>query len=134
MAFGMIEAGFEQGDKVVMYMDPSCGAESLVLQMGAIKAGVSLVAFHEKDSKDALDQALRTTNAKGLFFSPGTQTGENTTRKTFLQELMPELEDLYAGDDLKLTNYPHLRHIVQTGFSKMRGVNMFKDVVVYANP
>ena len=55
-----------------MYIDASSGAESLVLQMGALKAGVSLVAFHEKDSRDALDHALRTTNAKGLFFSPGT--------------------------------------------------------------
>jgi len=117
-----------------MYLDPSCGAESLVLQMGALKAGVSLVAFHEKDSKDALDHALRSTNAKGLVFSPGTQIGENTTRKTFLHELMPELEQMYPGDELNLSNYPHLQHIVQTGFSKMRGVNMFKDVAVYANP
>lgn len=61
--------------------------------MGAIKAGVSLVAFDEKESADALDHALRTTNAKGLFFSPGTQIGESqATRKTFLQKLMPELE------------------------------------------
>lgn len=42
-----------------MYIDQSNGAESLILQMGAIKAGVSLVAFHEKDSLDALDHALR---------------------------------------------------------------------------
>ena len=54
--------------------------------MGAIKAGVSLVSFHEKESKDALDHAVRTTNAKGLFFSPGTQVGDDgsTSRKTFL--------------------------------------------------
>jgi hypothetical protein len=38
--------------------------------MGAIKAGVSLVAFHEKHNKQALDHAIRTTGAKGLFFSP----------------------------------------------------------------
>lgn len=50
MAFGLVEAGFQRGDKIVMYIDQSQGAESLVLQMGAIKAGVSLVAFHEKDS------------------------------------------------------------------------------------
>ena len=44
-AFGLIEAGFEQGDKLVMYVDQTSSAESLVLQMGAIKAGVSLVSF-----------------------------------------------------------------------------------------
>lgn len=86
MAFGLVEAGFERGDKIVMYIDQAAGAESLVLQMGAIKAGVSLVAFDEKESADALDHALRTTNAKGLFFSPSTQVGESqATRKTFLQ-------------------------------------------------
>ena len=57
-AFGLVEAGFEQGDKIVMYVDQSSSAEALVLQMGAIKAGVSLVSFQEKDSKDALEHAL----------------------------------------------------------------------------
>lgn len=124
-----------QGDKIVSFVDEASSAESLVLQMGAAKAGVTVVCFHEKDSQDALDHALRTTNAKGLFFSPSTQIGKTqNTRKTFLQKLMPELEAMYAGDELKLSKYPALRHIVQTGFSKIRGVNMFKDVAVYANP
>jgi hypothetical protein len=43
---------------------------------------------------------------------------------------MPELDHMYAGDELKLSKYPHLKHIVQTGFSKIRGTNMFKDVAV----
>jgi len=47
---------------------------------------------------------------------------------------MPELELMHAGDELRLAKYPQLKHIVQTGFSKIRGVNMFKDVAVYANP
>jgi hypothetical protein len=41
---------------------------------------------------------------------------------------------MYGGDELKLPKYPHLKHIIQTGFTKMRGVSMFKDVAVYANP
>lgn len=41
---------------------------------------------------------------------------------------------MYPGDELALEKYPALKHIVQTGFTKMRGVNMFKDVAVYANP
>lgn len=103
--------------------------------MGAIKAGVSLVSFQEKDSKEALDHALQSQDARGLLFSPSTQIGEtNATRKTFLQELMPELDAMHIGDELKLSKYPNLKHIVQTGFSKIRGVNMFKDVAVYANP
>lgn len=42
------------------------------LQLGAIKAGVSVVAFDEKDNIDALDHALRDSDAKGLLFSPTT--------------------------------------------------------------
>ena len=104
--------------------------------MGAIKAGVSMVSFAEKESQDALDHALSSSDAKGLIFSPSTQIGDDagTTRQTFLNSLMPELETMYAGQELDLSRYPHLRHIVQTGFTKIRGVNMFKDVAVYANP
>ena len=45
--------------------------------MGAIKAGVSVVTFAEKDSIDALDDALKSTKAKGLIFSPDTLAAEN---------------------------------------------------------
>jgi len=40
--------------------------------MGAIKAGVGIVTFDEKDSLDALDQTLKDSGAKGLMFSPST--------------------------------------------------------------
>jgi hypothetical protein len=30
-AFGLVEAGFQQGDKIVMYVDQQSSAESLVL-------------------------------------------------------------------------------------------------------
>ena len=84
---------------MVMYVDQHNSAESLVLQMGAIKAGVSVVSFAEKESQDALDHALSSSNAKGLVFSPSTQTGEDagTTRQTFLRSLIPELDSMYAG-------------------------------------
>jgi hypothetical protein len=40
--------------------------------MGAIKAGVSIVTFDEKDNIDALNQTLKDSGAKGLMFSPQT--------------------------------------------------------------
>lgn len=40
--------------------------------MGAIKAGVRVVTFTD-DTEEALDAALRTTNATGLIFSPDAQ-------------------------------------------------------------
>ena len=48
--------------------------------------------------------------------------------------MMPELSKMYFGDELNLKKYPNLKHIVQTRFSAIRGVNMFKDLAVYANP
>ena len=65
-----MEAGYKEGDSLVFYTDSTSSAESLVAQVGSIKAGVQIVTFAEKDSADALDHALRSTNAKGLLFSP----------------------------------------------------------------
>jgi len=102
--------------------------------MGAIKAGVTVVTFDEKDNCDALDSALANSGAKGLIFSPDSATGENETRLTFLQKLMPELGSMQRGQELSLSRYPNLELLVQTGFSGIRGVNKYKDVAVYANP
>ena len=38
--------------------------------MGAMKAGVAVVTFSEKDNIDALNQTLKDSGAKGLMFSP----------------------------------------------------------------
>jgi hypothetical protein len=107
--------------------------------VGAIKAGVSVVTFDEKDNIDALNQALKDSGAKGFLFSPSTivseeADGHHVTRKTFLQKLMPELNNLYPGDELNLSNYPHLKSIIQLGHTTIRGAIKFKDAMVYANP
>ena len=47
---------------------------------------------------------------------------------------MPELATMYAGQELNLAKFPHLRHIVQTGHHAMRGVNKFRDLAVYTSP
>jgi hypothetical protein len=52
--------------------------------MGSIKAGVAVVTFDEKDSIDAFENALASSKAKGLIFSPATETSEGNTRQTFL--------------------------------------------------
>ena len=134
MAFGLIEAGFTPGDRLMLYADQTFSAESLVTQMGAVKAGVSVVSFDEKDDCDAFEHALATSKAKGLIFSPSTETSEGQTRQSFLQKLMPELDTVYLGSEISLSKFPHLKHVVQTGHSAMRGVNKFRDLPVYANP
>ena len=79
--------------------------------MGAIKAGVSVVAFYEKESLDALNDTLKNSHCKGLLFSPSTEieAEEGATRESFLRKLVPDLEKLYPGDPLQLEAYPHLK-------------------------
>ena len=40
--------------------------------MGAIKAGVTIVVFDEKDNIDALNETLKASKARGILFSPDT--------------------------------------------------------------
>jgi len=47
---------------------------------------------------------------------------------------MPELSSMHAGQEVNLAKYPHLKHIVQTGQTGIRGVNKYRDMTVYANP
>jgi len=72
-AFALVESGFQTGDKLVVWVDQTNSAEVLVAQMGAAKAGVSIVTFAEKDSQDSLHQTLKDSGARGLLFSPTTE-------------------------------------------------------------
>jgi hypothetical protein len=100
--------------------------------MGASKAGVTVVTFNEKDSSDSFSNALRESGAKGLVFSPKTEAGSQS-RQEILQNLMPELNSLYPGDEIKVNAFPQLKQIIQTAHSNIRGVIKFKDALVYAN-
>ena len=118
-----------------MYTDQTTSAENLVAQMGAIKAGITIVTFDEKENQDALDTALGSSQAKGLIFSPSTQMedGKNT-RGTFLSNLIPELSSLRFGDEINSDKYPYLKTIVQTEHQAFNGVNKFRDIGVYTTP
>lgn len=53
--------------------------------MGAFKAGVTVVSFHEKDNIDAFNQALKDSGSRGLMLSPSTvihheKDGHSVTR------------------------------------------------------
>ena len=81
--------------------------------MGAAKAGVTVVVHDEKNCSDSLNSVLKDSGAKGLLFSPNTQVSEDgADRNSFLQKLMPQLQDLYPGDELNLDAYPNLKSIV----------------------
>lgn len=134
-AYGLVEHGYSPGDKIVLWMDQSNSAETLVATMGASKAGVTVVTFSEKEECDSLHQTLKDSGAKGLLFSPATEVNhDGTTRAEYVHKLMPELDSLYPGDALNLSSYPSLKQIIQTGHSNIRGVIKYKDSLVYAVP
>lgn len=129
-----MESGYKQGDRIVLCADQASSAEQLVAQMGAIKAQVSVVTVTEKENADALDHALGSTNARGLIFAPSAPMNDGQTRGDVVNRLVPELTKSYFGDELNSAKYPHLKHVVQTEFKGIRGVNLFKDVSLYASP
>ena len=51
-----------------------------------------------------------------------------------LCNLMPQLEKTYLGEELNISGYPNLHHIIQTGHGHLAGINRFKDVAVYTGP
>ena len=76
-AFGLLNAGYKNGDSIVLYVDQSSAAECFAAQLGASKVGVTVHTFAEKDDKEALADVLNTSRARGLIFSPATGAGEN---------------------------------------------------------
>lgn len=108
-AYGLVESGYKEGDKLLMWVDSDNSAEILVSQMGAAKAGVTVVTFSEKENCDALHETLQSSGARGLIFSPSTPVDEEGhDRLAFVHKLMPELESLYPGDSIK-TSYSGLK-------------------------
>jgi len=111
-AFGLLQAGYTRGDKFVLFADETSSAEQLVAQMGAIKAGVSVVTLTDKENADALDHALSSTKAKGLIFAPDAMMANKQSRINTINKLMPELSKMYLGDELNVAKYPNLKQII----------------------
>ena len=57
-----------------------------------------------------------------------------TTRRTFLNNLIPELSSSNFGDELNSSKYPYLKTIVQTEHQAFKGVNKYRDISVYTSP
>ena len=133
-AYGLVERGFAPGDKLLLWVDAEHSAEVAVAQIGAVKAGVTVVAVDAKDEMHHVGDALEASGAKGLLLSPHTKQDGNHKRANLLLELMPELADYYPGQKLVIDNFPNLTNIIHTGHSTIRGTNKFKESLVYTKP
>ena len=132
-AYGLVERGYKPGDKLMLWVDDEHSAELAVAQIGAIKAGVSIVAVDSKDQINHIGDTLDESGANGILFSPHTKTsGEQ--RANLLLELLPELIDHYPGEKLKVNNFPNLRNVMHTGHTSIRGTSKFKENMLYTKP
>ena len=132
-AYGLVERGYTPGDKLMLWVDDEHSAEVAVAQIGALKAGVSIISVDSKDSINHIGDTLDHSRAKGLLFSPHTKIDQNNQRANLLLELMPELIDHTSGQSLKVNNFPSLKNIIHTGHSTIRGTSKFKENMLYTN-
>jgi hypothetical protein len=104
--------------------------------MGAVKAGVTVVTFEEKDNIDALREAIKESGCRGIMFSPGTEIDveKQVSRGSFMKKVLPELENLYPGDPIEIKEFSNLKQVIQLGHSNIRGVIKFRDAMIYADP
>lgn len=133
-AYGLVERGYNPGDKLLLWVDDENAAEVAVAQIGAIKAGVSIVSVSTHDEINHIGDALAQSGAQGLMFSPHTKVDGHNQRANLLLELMPELIDHRPGQNLNVDNFPELRNVIHTGHSTIRGTTKFKETLLYTKP
>ncbi|CAI2374061.1 unnamed protein product [Moneuplotes crassus] len=133
-AYGLVERGYTPGDKLLLWVDEENAAEVAVAHLGAIKAGVSIVAVGQNDDAHHIGDTIFQSEANGILFSPHTSINGKTQRANLLLDLMPELIDHTPGQELKVDNFPELRNVIHTGHSSIRGTTKFKETLLYTKP
>ena len=127
----MIEAGFKPSDKLAVWLDSTNSAEAATAQVGAIKAGMSVVTFDEGDSVSDVSSALKDSGARGLLFSPTTVDEHGEKRANALHEHIPEIDSMYPGDEFSCAAFPELQHLIHTGHKTIHGMTKFKESMLY---
>jgi hypothetical protein len=117
----------------VTWFDQSHITESIVTQLGCLKAGVTIVPVVGNNS-DSFFSALSEQGVKGAVISPNGRVDGNQKKSEVLSANIPELNSAYLGQSVNSSSYPELDLIVQTGFYSIPGTFKYKDVLTYANP
>lgn len=66
MSYGLVELGYKPGDRLGLWLEKSFTSETVATQLGALKAGVSLVPFVIEKAGD-LGDFLQESGVKGKF-------------------------------------------------------------------
>jgi long-subunit acyl-CoA synthetase (AMP-forming) len=90
-AYGLLEQGFQPGDKLALWVDNTNSAEVATAQLAAYKIGVTIVTFEDRDNILDVARGLKESQPKGLIFSPSSLNFENVKRANEIYTLIPEL-------------------------------------------
>lgn len=86
-AYGLVEQGYKPGDKLLLWIDQENSAEIATAQVGAMKAGCSIVTVDSHDDIDHVAHTLESSHSKGLILSPHTKLDGKTQRINMLLDI-----------------------------------------------
>ena len=130
-AYGLVEQGYQPGDKILLWLDQENSAEIATAQIGAMKAGCSVVTVDNKDEIHHVADTLEETDCKGLILSPHTKLDGKTQRVNILLDILPELASAYPGEKVSFKDFPSLKNVMHTGHVTIRGTHKFKESMNY---
>jgi len=127
---GILDSQFKPEHKLVLWTKDSC--ESVVAQMGALKAGIQVEVLDKDATKEDLTKAL--TGARAFLISPNLLPNEQSMKVMY--ELIPELTQMgrYLEQLVMSEAFPTLRWCWSMGFEKPTGMNQFIHLLVYYPP
>ena len=115
----------------MLWVDKTNQAELATAQVGAMKAGLTVVTIDENDSIEDVSRTLSETEASGIIFSPTTLDSNKEKRANSLYEILPELGSMYPGDEFESARFASLKHVIQTSQKTIRGTTKFKENMLY---
>jgi acyl-CoA synthetase (AMP-forming)/AMP-acid ligase II len=130
-AYGLLEQGYRPGDKIMLWLDQENSAETATAQIGAMKAGCSIVTVDNKDEIHHIADTLEKTGSKSILLSPHTKLDGKTQRVNMLLDILPELASAYSGEEISFSDFPSLKSVVHTGHASIRGTSKFKENMSY---
>jgi len=110
VAAGLLALGIERGDRVAIWA-PNC-SEWLAVQFGTARIGAILVNINPAYRSSELEYALNKVQCRVLIMARALKSSDYVA---IVRSLAPELIYASAGERLRLSRIPKLRHVVLIG-------------------
>ncbi|GAB9465267.1 Hect e3 ubiquitin [Globisporangium polare] len=127
VAFGLHSLKFEPGNVLAVWLPNN--AESVITQLAAAKAGITLAVIDPKVSTaEEIEFILHDSKASGILFEPKI-AGRNQTQ--IIQGLFPELATFREQFEVfRPKKFRNLHTVISTGFEPVEGIAQFHQVMV----